>query len=205
MNRAFNVSFVLVATLILTAAMASAQGTAFKFQGQLKLDGKAANGLFDFKFSLYDGPDPIDYTLIDIVDDTDVEVNNGVFTATLDFGSGIFDGNPRWLWICVRDAILGGGFTCLDPLQEITPVPWATFAVNANFAENASTLDGVDSTGFLRRDTGCKICIGHADSNGSSPQRQQCFDLSSDGIGSSLDFSGDVDGNDKLWLWIDCP
>lgn len=199
-KRAYT-SLFLALLLFLAATAVSAQGTtAFNFQGQLKFQTKPANESFDFEFTLFDGPDVFLDNFIgrDLVEN--VEVKNGLFSVILDFGPGIFDGTSLWLQMCVRK-VGETSLTCLDPLQQIVPVPYATFSVNS------SELDGLDSTSFLRKDTGCKICIGHADNNGSSPTQERCFDLSSNGRSSSnrLQFSGDVDENDRLWLWMECP
>ena len=60
-------------------------------------------------------------------------VTNGLFTVTLDFGSGVFDGNARWLDIGVRTNG-GGAFTSLSPRQPILPTPYALYAANAGIA-----------------------------------------------------------------------
>ena len=56
-------------------------------------------------------------------------VTNGLFTVTLDFG-GVFTGNPAWLAIAVRTNG-STNFTALNPLQELTPTPYAVFAGTA--------------------------------------------------------------------------
>jgi hypothetical protein len=47
-------------------------------------------------------------------------VANGLFTVTLDFGSGVFISSDRWLEISVRTNGVGA-FTTLTPRQPITP------------------------------------------------------------------------------------
>lgn len=207
MHRLPKVLVLFLAMLPVTALMAVAQGstpTTFTYQGLLKMDGKSATGTFDFLFSLYDGPEPLYANLIAEDSHLDVEVKGGIFTVDLDFGEGIFNGAYEvWLETCVQESDTGN-MVCLRPLHRINSVPYATFANNAG---NADTLDDLDSTDFLRRTAGCDICIGHADSNGSQPDREQCFDLSTDGRNNDnyLQFSGDVDRNDRLWIWMECP
>ncbi len=207
MHRLPKVLALLFAMLPVTALVAVAQGTTnttFTYQGLLKMNDKLATGRFDFLFSLYDGPDPFYATLIDEDSHLGVEVKNGIFTVDLDFGEGIFNGAYQvWLETCVQESDTMN-MVCLRPLHKINSVPYATFANNAG---NSDTLDDLDSTDFLRRTAGCDICIGHADSNGDEPDREQCFDLSSDGRNDDnyLQFSGDVDGNDHLWIWMECP
>ena len=77
-------------------------GTAFTYQGQLKQNGNPVNGPCDCEFSLWDaasGGAQIGSTQTQ----TNVSVVNGLFTiSNLDFGSGAFNGEARWLNIAVR-------------------------------------------------------------------------------------------------------
>jgi len=50
------------------------------------------------------------------------EVSDGYFTVQLDFGSGVFTGDARWLEIAVD---CGSGATALGPRQELTAAPYA--------------------------------------------------------------------------------
>jgi hypothetical protein len=116
---------------ILIAGSAWSQGTAFTYQGQLFSGAGLANGSYDLRFEVYDaltagnliaGPETNSAT----------GVSNGMFTVTLDFGSGVFTGSARWLEIGVR-ANGGGSFTTLSPRQPLTPAP---YAIMANTASN---------------------------------------------------------------------
>ncbi len=109
---------------------AIAQGTAFTYQGQLDVNGNLTNGIYDFKFDVFNsltggsaigGP----------VTNFSVPVSNGVFTTIIDFGAGVFTGNSNWLHIQVRTNG-SGGFTSLTPRQQMTPAPYAIFAEGAN-------------------------------------------------------------------------
>jgi hypothetical protein len=66
-------------------------------------------------------------------------VSNGLFTVALDFGSGIFDGNPRWLEIGVRTNA-GVAFAVLSPRQPLTPAPYAIYAGGVNAAGISGTI-----------------------------------------------------------------
>jgi hypothetical protein len=44
-----------------------------------------------------------------------VEVSNGLFAVTLDFGTGVFTGDARWVEIAVRTNSGGADFTTLSP------------------------------------------------------------------------------------------
>ena len=63
------------------------------------------------------------------VTNNDVSVSNGLFTVSLDFGSGIFTGSNRWLAVSVRAGTNTGSFTALSPRQAITPAPYAQYAM----------------------------------------------------------------------------
>ncbi|MCP4591057.1 MAG: hypothetical protein GY842_09950 [bacterium] len=153
--------------------------------------------MFDFKFYLYDIEDPL-ATPIAVAVVTDVEVTDGLFVLEIDFGQS-WDGSDRWMQICVQETGAGGDMTCLAQLHKLTHVPTSVYSVNSGLLNNLQSTDFVRST--------CRICIGWADSNGGSPTEQQCHDLSRNGIDTSnrLEFDGDVDDNDRLWLWMECP
>jgi hypothetical protein len=104
-------------------------GTAFTYQGQLKQAGIPLDGTADFQFSLWDdltGGSQVGSTLA--ADAVDVE--HGLFTVWLDFGATPFIGDARWLQIAVRSPAGGGTFTTLSPRQELTPAPFALYALN---------------------------------------------------------------------------
>lgn len=91
-----------VVGLILSLNSARAQGSLFTYQGSLTVsNGVAATGLYDMQFKLHpaaSGTNQLGVTLTN----ANVGVANGLFTATLDFGASVFNGNPVWLEIGVR-------------------------------------------------------------------------------------------------------
>lgn len=108
-----------------------AQTTAFTYQGVLTDSGAPANGHYDLTFSLYDaptagnqqgGPFPGSGTV----------VSNGLFTATVDFGSAAFGAGPRWIEVGVRTNGNTGAFATLAPRTAVTSVP---YAINASTAQ----------------------------------------------------------------------
>lgn len=136
---------IIIATCILFTSNTFAEplGTGFTYQGELKKQGAPANGTFDFEFNLFD-------VMVDGLALTasfrleDVNVQDGVFTVELDFGSDVLDGTQLWLGIAVRDGASTGGYTGLLPRQKITPVP---YALHAKFVSvNAVGAAEVDST-----------------------------------------------------------
>src|SRR5258706_12240829 len=77
---------------------ASAQGTAFTYQGRLNDGANPVSGIYDLRFTIYDaggGGSAVAGPLIT----APVPVSNGLFTVTLDFGAGVFNGVNRWLEI----------------------------------------------------------------------------------------------------------
>ena len=120
----------LLATLNAQLSTLHAQGTAFTYQGRLNDNGSAANGIYDLRFTIYDalaggsgagGP----------LTNGATAVSNGLFTATLDFGAGVFSGAARWLEIGVRTNGSASDFTALAPRQPLTATPYAVRAANA--------------------------------------------------------------------------
>ena len=105
------------------AAPQAALGTAFTYQGRLADGGAAANGQYDLLFRLYAGL--TGGTALGEVMLNDVPVSEGLFTVSLSFGSGAFNGEARFLEVGVRPGPSSGAFTTLSPRQALTPAPYA--------------------------------------------------------------------------------
>lgn len=104
----------------------AAVGTTFTYQGRLTDGGgKPLTGAYDFEFRLYDGSGGGANQIGGDVPVNDKQVDEGLFTVTLDFGSDAFTGEARWLEVRVREGASTGGFTQLLPRQELTPAPYA--------------------------------------------------------------------------------
>ena len=84
---------------------ALAQGTAFTYQGQLRANNASTSGSYDLTFTLF-GTNTDGVAISGPLTNSPVNVSNGLFTVTLDFGNQ-FSGMPRWLEIGVRTN--GGG------------------------------------------------------------------------------------------------
>jgi hypothetical protein len=130
-------AFAMAFAVILNAAFA--QGTAFTYQGRLDIAGTPANGTNDLTFTLYDAASAgatvgTSNTVNDLV------ITNGLFTVTLDFGAGVFNGAARWLQIAARPGVSTGAYTNLAPRQPITPTPYAIYAGGAAAAGLSGTL-----------------------------------------------------------------
>jgi len=123
-------------------------GTAFTYQGRLTVGGNpSTNGIYDFEFRVFDtntvgagnsygSPNP---NVLNAVG-----VTNGMFTAPLDFGAGVFGGLSLWLEVSVRTNG-SGAFTTLSPRTPLNPVPYAIYA------ENAATLGGQSSSAYVAK------------------------------------------------------
>jgi subtilisin-like proprotein convertase family protein len=101
--------------------------TSFTYQGKLELSGEPINDACEMAFRLYDAATagsqvglPLTHT---------VAISDGLFTQSLDFGSGIIAGDARWLEVrvkCPDDS----GFTDLGR-QELMASPYALYATSA--------------------------------------------------------------------------
>lgn len=119
-------SIAILVTLIaaISNAHSAPLASAITYQGRLSDAGSPASGSYDFQFVLYDaqaGGIPVGNTRTN----EDLSVSNGLFTAEIDFGTNAFTGEARWLEISVRPGTNTGSFTALNPLQPITPTPYA--------------------------------------------------------------------------------
>jgi hypothetical protein len=122
--------------IALVPVVAQAQPTAFTYQGQLKDAGSLASGSYDMVFRLFDAE--IDGTQLG----TDqaapgTAVADGLFTATIDFGAGLFDGPPRWLEIEVNTIVL-------SPRQALTSTPYAQRAIDSQTCSIAQSSYSAD-------------------------------------------------------------
>lgn len=122
-------ALLLLSTFHLQLSTLFAQGTAFTYQGQLKDGPGPANGSYDLTFSLFgvsSGGSAVGGPVIHLA----TPVTDGLFTVSLDFGTGKFTGLARWLEIGARTNG-SGSFATLTPRQPLTPTPYATYAASA--------------------------------------------------------------------------
>ena len=132
-KRGFITTFILMVILVLAVggAQAAPLGSAFTYQGRLNDNGQVADGVYDFQFKLFDTESGGNQVGVTVVKEN-IPVTKGLFTIPdLDFGSGIFNGEARWLEIGVRPEADTSSFTVLSPLQAITATPYALYAANA--------------------------------------------------------------------------
>ena len=118
----------------------SAVAQGFTYQGELRIGEAPATGRHDFRFTLWDattGGTQVGATL----QRSGVEVSNGRFTTTLDFGD-LFDGRELYLEIAVRASSDTGPYTTLQPRQRLTATPYALYAASVSWGGIAEMPDG---------------------------------------------------------------
>jgi len=121
----------LVATLPLRAQIP--QGTAFTYQGELRQNNQPVTGSADMVFTLYDAATngtvigtPVSMTA---AGGNAVQVVDGVFTVTLDFGGPAFftiGDDARWLQVSVNN----------NALSPRTPIENSPYALTSQLAYN---------------------------------------------------------------------
>jgi len=133
---------------------AASLGTTFTYQGRVKLSGSPLNATADLQFSLWDaagtGSPPTGGTQVGGTQTvSNVAVTGGLFTVELnaagEFGPTAFNGDARWLQMAVRSPAGSGAFTTLSPRQEVTPAPYALFALGGagsatNWTDNGDNV-----------------------------------------------------------------
>ena len=119
------------------AGPASAQTTAFTYQGQLTDQGNPAAGSYDVRFTLHSAATGATQVGTPVVV-APLTVTDGLFAVTLDFGAS-FPGADRWLELAVRPAGSAAAYVTLAPRQKLTPAP---YAVRAQSAQAATSLTG---------------------------------------------------------------
>lgn len=132
------VTLALLSTINSQLSTASAQGTAFTYQGQLQNNGGPANGTYNLQFLLYNNSAGGAAVAGPVVT-YGVTVTNGLFTVPIDFGAGVWNGTAYWLEVDV-ETNGAASFTILAPRQPLTPAPYAIFAESANSAGLSGTI-----------------------------------------------------------------
>ena len=112
-------------SLAIPTASGAPLGTAFTFQGLLRLQstGQPINGSVDVQFKLY-------YTAtagsqIGTTQSYTNTIANGFVSTPVDFGALAFDGTARWLEVSVRYPSGNGSYAVQSPRIPIEAVPYA--------------------------------------------------------------------------------
>lgn len=141
----------IVAIILLLALAATAQTTAFSYQGRLTDAGSPANGSFQMQFKLYDassGGAQQGTTLTDVP----VTVTEGSFSLTLNFGASVFSGANRWIEIAVRHNS-GESYVTLSPREQIVSSPYAVRTLSTAMADDSQKLGGVNASEYVTTST----------------------------------------------------
>ncbi len=158
----------LISLLVVHSSIVMSQDSTsvINYIGVLTDDGLSANGEYDLIFTLFDKQT----NGVQIGNSMTFEneyVQTGRIILDLDFGIGVFDGNPRFLQIAIRRGNDEGSYTELTPRQEIKPSPYAIYAQNA-----PRKVNGTDGIGFevVNKNSSGVGIIGQAGSSeGNSP------------------------------------
>jgi hypothetical protein len=138
--------FAITALLTVTHSL-QAQGTAFTYEGRLNDNGSPANGSYDLTFTLFPAGSGGAQAAAPVTNAA-TAVSNGLFTVTLDFGAGVFNGAGYWLELAVRTNG-NGSFTTLAPRQPVTPAPYAIYSANAASALTAASANSVAAANIV--------------------------------------------------------
>src|SRR5439155_1588244 len=159
-------AFVLYLTIATTPLSAAPVSSAFTYQGQLSVKGSGNQSVksADIRFSLFDAA--AGGTQIGTTNELSFgRLPGGRFTATLDFGAGVFNGDARWLEISVRTPAGSGSYKTLTPRQALNAAPYALHAMTPagrkgdkgdTGAKGAKGDQGNKGEQGLKGDTGAK-------------------------------------------------
>ena len=142
------------------APRAEALGSGFTYQGQLNSGGEPFTGSCDFTFGLWDSLSEGAQVGVSQAKEA-IGVEQGLFTVLLDFGTGVFSGEARWLEIALRCPAGSGDYTTLVPRQPLTAAPYASYAQAAPWTGISGMpgdfADGVDNDTTYSAGTGLSL------------------------------------------------
>ena len=134
--------------LAFAAGAASAQHSAFTYQGVLTESGTPVQGMYDLTFKLFDAPTNGSQVGPTLCGDN-TNVTDGVFAMEFDFGT--LPSRPLYLEVSIRQDADGSracgegdGFTTMSARVPLTSAPQARQAAEAAAADSAETAANVD-------------------------------------------------------------
>jgi hypothetical protein len=155
-------SFLFSITLY-SAIPATPVGTAFTYQGRLDVSGNPATGNYDIRFELFDVATEGN-SVGEQIWKYNIPIEDGLFSVDVDFGTGIFNGDTRWLEFWVKTAGSSGRPLIMKPRQRIRPAPYA-LGISLPCSETASSSSAL----FELKQKGTHRCATFKIDNSSNP------------------------------------
>ncbi len=128
----------LTAGFLPTTWAADVPSRLISYQGRLTQSGDPADGAFNFQFNLFDVP--VGGAVLATVVQTNIMVDQGLFTVRLDLDPSVLAQGTAWLEIGIEPADSAENFEVIEPRQPITAVPYALyspFATESDWAQTA--------------------------------------------------------------------
>lgn len=145
MTRFFTLILIFAAAIFVSAYPAFGQTSAFTYQGKLTDASLPPTAQYDFIFRLFNSSGT--QLGSDLARD-DVQVTNGIFTVSLDFGSANFvSGAAASIEMAIRPGTSTGAYTTLTPRQPLMSSPYAIKSANA---DNAAQLGGAPASQYVQ-------------------------------------------------------
>ena len=191
-----NLISAIIFAILFTALTAAAQTTEFTYQGSLKNGAEHANGFYDFEFRLYNA-ETGGFIVAGPIVHLGVNVQDGIFTVSLDFGP-VFTGGNRYLDIRLQPTG-GASFTSLSPRTAFRSAP---YAIKSLSADNSAQLGGVEAGQYVQttdpRLTDARPPTGgspdYVQNQNAAPQAAANFSISGTGRASGYDASNVEEG-----------
>ncbi len=136
--------------LLIGFSAAQAQTSAFTYQGRFTdtTVSQPTNGTYNMQFALFDAATDGNQVGATLTNAT-VQVTNGIFTVSLDFGASSFAGAARFLEVRVFSTTTSA-YVVLTPRQPITSTPYAIRSLTTATADNALAVGGTVAANIIK-------------------------------------------------------
>ncbi len=159
----------------------SLMGEGFTYQGHLVQGGSPVSGTCSFQFGLWDGSSGPNQVGVTRTIASQAVISGYFTTAPLDFGSGAFNGEARWLAIRVN---CGSGYADLGR-QAMTPAPYALALPGLWTQQNSTSPNLIGGySGNAVSNTVVGAAIGGGGASGHPNQASGNFDVVGGGYGN---------------------
>jgi parallel beta-helix repeat protein len=138
--------YALLLSVWLLGNLSAQVGSAFTYQGRLADGSAPIETEVDLRFSLWDAATTGSQIGSNLTF-SNSSYDGGIVQLDLDFGTGAFNGDPRWLQIELASPT-GSSYSTLNPRLEAQPAPYAIFAETATtllsgVAANRAAIDSL--------------------------------------------------------------